>query len=249
MKTSKLKEIIKTEIMEVLQEDQNIPLNEFAKFKAKGGLLTPLGKKAAPIIQKNSELKGAKLQRSIEADSEVADILSNSNEKIHANQLNKFTNFVKGLEPKELEALIKLDNPIVNKKDKKTATTNPEPTSKSKKSVSTGGTKKSVGASTSKLGGRKYYAAKKSDDNNQEPDGPSNADLRKLAKSGGSMSKDATKKLQQQEKTKKVKEFLKDMKSAGIVDAANRIADKEGYSAAWAIEKPKIDAYIKNLKA
>lgn len=240
MKKSELKEIIKSEILNELATSNPSELNEMAKIA--GSLKTSI----EDVIANNPDLTGLPLKKAIKANSNVIADLDGAT--LYDNQLNKFIALTKGertvgqrgrkSDPNKPKKVVDPNAPKVKRVKKAGSSAAKSPKSK-----------KSVGTGTSKLGGRKYYAAKKSDDSNQDPDGPSNADLRKLAKSGGSMSKDATKKLQQQEKTKKVKEFLKDMKSSGIVDAANRIIDKEGYSAAWAIEKPKIDAYIKNLKA
>ena len=245
MKKSELKEIIKSEILNELSNsspsmlDETSPLNEMAKIS--GELKTSI----EDVINNNPDLTGLPLKKAIKANNNVIADLDGAT--LYDNQLNKFIALTKG--ERTVGQRGRKADPNKPKKE-----ANPKaPKVKKEKPTSARGvkkpkSKKSVGTGTSKLGGKKYYAAKKSDDNTQDPDGPSNADLRKLAKSGGSISKDATKKLQQQEKTKKVKEFLKDMKSAGIVDAANRISDKDGYAAAWAIEKPKIDAYIKNLK-
>jgi hypothetical protein len=93
---------------------------------------------------------------------------------------------------------------------------------------------------------KKYYSTKKVD--GVEADGPTDAELRQLAKSGKKIEKSKEAQLKLQEKSKLVKAFLKDMRDQGIVDTANRIVDKEKYDSAWSITKPEIEAAVKNLK-
>jgi hypothetical protein len=100
---------------------------------------------------------------------------------------------------------------------------------------------KKAAQKTFKMGDeRKYYA--------DDKEGPSDAELRTLAKSGGKVEKSKVSQLRQQEKTKMVKAFLKGLKDKGIVDNANRVLDKEKYAAEWAKAKPSIDAAITKLK-
>jgi hypothetical protein len=53
--------------------------------------------------------------------------------------------------------------------------------------------------------------------------------------------------LRQQEKTKLVKAFLKDMRDAGIVDNANRVIDKDRYAKEWSKTKIEIDDKVSKL--
>ena len=56
-----------------------------------------------------------------------------------------------------------------------------------------------------------------------------------------------SKQIQQQEKSKLIKTFLKDMKDNNIVDSANRVVDKEKYDAAWSKAKPEIELKVKSI--
>ena len=100
---------------------------------------------------------------------------------------------------------------------------------------------KKASQKTFKMGDeRKYYA--------DDKEGPSDSELRTLAKSGGKVEKSKISQLKQQEKTKMVKAFLKGLRDKGIVDNANRVLDKEKYASEWAKAKPSIDAAIAKLK-
>jgi hypothetical protein len=89
---------------------------------------------------------------------------------------------------------------------------------------------------------KKYY----SDSEDQE--GPSDLELRKLAKSGGKVEKGKAAQLRAQEKAKLVKAFLKDMRDAGVVDNANRVLDKERYADEWSKAKIEIEDKVSNLR-
>ena len=89
---------------------------------------------------------------------------------------------------------------------------------------------------------KKYY----SDSEDQE--GPSDLELRKLAKSGGKVEKGKAAQLRAQEKAKLVKAFLKDMRDAGIVDNANRVLDKDKYATEWSKAKIEIEDKVSKLK-
>jgi hypothetical protein len=142
---------------------------------------------------------------------------------------------------KDLEQFIE---PVKSKKGPKADPNKPkkEPSDKGRGRPKSEKKKDSV-STTSKLGGRKYYT-KKDGDNTDEP---TDAELRKLASSGGDIGRGKDAKLKQQEKSKLVKAFLKDLRDKGIVDASNKILDKEKYDAAWAEEKPKIQAKVSQI--
>ena len=89
---------------------------------------------------------------------------------------------------------------------------------------------------------KKYY----SDSEDQE--GPSDLELRKLAKAGGKVEKGKAAQLRAQEKAKLVKAFLKDMRDAGVVDNANRVLDKERYADEWSKAKIEIEDKVSNLR-
>ena len=169
------------------------------------------------VINDNKDLEKLPLKKKIKADADVISALGDGT--LHDNQLNKFIAVTKG----EVE---------VSKRSKKSNS------STSKKSKSPNPAKKDSSLSTSTLGGKKYYSKK-----GEDTEGPSDGELRKLAKSGGNMSKQ----IQQQEKSKLIKTFLKDMKDNNIVDSANRVVDKEKYDAAWSKAKPEIELKVKSI--
>jgi hypothetical protein len=118
-----------------------------------------------------------------------------------------------------------------------------EPKEKKAKEPKMSAAAKKATQKTFKMGDeRKYYT--------DDKEGPSAAELRALASSGGGgkVEKSKISQLRQQEKTKMVKAFLKGLRDKGVVDAANRVLDKEQYAAEWAKAKPAIDAAIAKLK-
>lgn len=219
MKKSKLVKFIKEEI---LKESSNSEINEMAKIA--GDLKSSIER----VVKANPDLENLPLKKKIKADPDVQNALAG--QTLYDNQLNKFIALTKG-------------DRTVGKRGRKA-----DPNSQSKQRK-TGGKKgrpksapKDPSLSTSKLGGKKYYTKKTKGDDNSE--GPTNAELRKLAKSGGYFGKDKSKQLKQQTKSQLVKKFLADLKTKGIVDASNKIIDKEAYTQAWNAEKPKIQAQV-----
>ena len=79
-------------------------------------------------------------------------------------------------------------------------------------------------------------------------EGPTDKELKDLARSGGKFDKDKLNQLRQQEKTKMVRAWLKGMRDQGIVDDANRVLDKPAYEKEWAIAKPKISAAVAKIR-
>ena len=198
-------------------------LNEMAKIA--GDLQSSIEK----VIQSNPDLENLPLKKAIKADASVQAALGD--QTLYDNQLNKFIALTKG--ERQVGQRGRKADP--NKPAKTTTGTGRRGRPKSPK--------KDPALSTSKLGGRKYYT-KKGDDG----DGPSDAELRKLAKSGGNVGRSKDAQLKQQTKTKLVKSFLQDMKSKGIVDTSNKILDKEKYDAEWAQAKPEIMSQVKAVK-
>lgn len=217
MKKAELKSFVKEEIL------NEMAIQEMAKIK--GDLQSSIEK----VIKDNPDLERLPLKKAIKADADVQSALGD--QTLYDNQLSKFIAASKG----ERE---------VGKRGRKSDPNKPkkEPSGKGRGRPKSTKKKDSV-ATTSKLGGRKYYT-KKSD---KDTDGPTDAELRKLARSGGSVGKNKEAQLKQQEKAKLVKDFLKDLKSRGIVDASNKILDKEKYDAEWAEIKPTIQAQVNQV--
>ena len=182
------------------------------------------------VINANKDLDMLPLKKAIKADADVKKALGD--EKLYDNQLGKFIQLTKG--DREAGQRGRKSDPNKPKAEKSSGGGKGRPKSTKKKDTS---------LSTSKLGGRKYYTKK-----GDEDEGPSAAELRKLAKSGGDMGKDKLSQLKQQEKTKMVKDFLKDMKSKNVVDASNKVLDREKYDSEWAKTKKDIEAKVKKIK-
>jgi hypothetical protein len=148
------------------------------------------------------------------------------------NQLNKFIDLVKG----ERE---------VGQRGRK-ASEKPEGEAKEKgtrgrpKSATPAAKKKEDKPKTFSVGKKKYYA--------DDEEGPSDKELKQLARSGGKFDKSKLSQLRQQEKTKMVRAFLKSMQSKGVVDSANRVLDKDAYAKEWAKAKTDIEAKVAAIK-
>lgn len=252
MKKSELKNYIKEEIISMLSEDASEELKatkeltqavkDLGDAKEKAGLAEDqidemakisgdLKSAIEKVINDNEDLSGLPLKKKIKGDSAVEAALEG--DTLYDNQLNRFIKVTRG--EMEVGKRGRKANPDAPKKTPKS--TGSKPKSKSKD------TKRDKTLSTSSLGGKKYYTRKGKDE-----EGPSDAELRKLAKSGGSVGKDKESKLKQQEKTKLVKAFLKDMKAKNIVDSSNKVVDKEKYDAEWKKTKPEIEAKVKSIK-
>jgi len=102
--------------------------------------------------------------------------------------------------------------------------------------------KKEEKMKTFSMGDKKYYAG------GEDEEGPSDLELRKLAKAGGKVEKGKAAQLRAQEKAKLVKAFLKDMRDAGVVDNANRVLDKDKYATEWSKAKIEIEDKVSNLR-
>ena len=111
----------------------------------------------------------------------------------------------------------------------------PNKPKKEKKSTTPKDKKKS---SVSKLE-KKYYV-------DAEDGGPTDKELRDLAKSG--LGDERLTNLQNQERRKMLKAALKDLQKKGIVDKANKILDREAYDKEFAKIKVDIADKVKKIK-
>ena len=197
-------------------------LNEMAKIT--GDLKSAIDK----VMDSNPEADITSLKKTIQSDEAVLKALAGS--KLHDTQLAKLISATKG----ERE---------IGKRGPKVDPNKPKPEPKSPKKAIDPRNKKTK-LTTSKIDGRKYYSKGEDDE-----EGPTDLELRKLAKSGGGkLEKTKISLLQQQERTKLVKEFLAGLKKFGIIDNANRIIDKEKYDKAWEVEKEFIRRKVEKLK-
>jgi len=226
MLISVIEEIGKSSNSEVEEGDD---LNEMAKIT--GDLKSAIDK----VMDANPEADITSLKKTIQSDEAVLKALAGS--KLHDTQLAKFISAAKG-------------DRTINKRGPRVDPNKPvkEPKNKSgvpKKGPAGFNKLANPKLNTSKIDGRKYYASK--DDSDEE--GPSDLELRKLAKSGGGkIEKSKISLLQQQERTKLIKDFLAGLKKFGIIDNANRIIDKEKYDKAWEVEKEAIRKQVEKLK-
>lgn len=222
MKKSALQEFIKGEIL------NEMAIEEMAKINSDKVLKTAI----EDVIndKENKKLDILSLKKTIKADPRVQDALGD--QTLNDTQLNGFISKTRG--ERKVGKRGRKPDPNAAYKQKKTGGTRGRPkVDRPKDSV----------ARTSKLGGRKYYT-KKTGDNT---DGPTDAELRKLASSGGNVGKSKDAQLKQQQKRKLVKAFLQDMKDQGIVDSSNKVIDKEKYDAARAVEMPKIQTQVNQM--
>lgn len=201
-------------------ESEEDALNEMAKIA--GDLKVAIEK----VIEKNKDSEKKDIRKAIKADNDVKTALGD--EDLFDNQLNKFIDLVKG----ERE---------VGQRGRKASSEPKEPKEKGTRGrpkSATPAKKKEPKFSTSKL--NKSYTT-------DDEEGPSDLELRKLAKSGGKFDKSKLSQLRQQEKTKMVRAFLKDMQSKGIVDNANRVLDKERYADEWSKAKIEIEDKVAKI--
>jgi len=210
-----------------LEEEE--ALNEMAKIA--GELKAAIEK----VIEKNKEAEKKDIRKAIKADDDVQAALG-PDDDLFDNQLNKFIDLVKG--EREVGQRGRKADPNKPAAEPKEPGMRGRPKSATPKMSAAA---KKASQKTFKMGDeRKYYA--------DDKEGPSDAELRSLASSGGKVEKSKISQLRQQEKTKMVKAFLKGLRDKGIVDAANRVLDQEQYAAEWAKAKPAIDAAIAKLK-
>jgi hypothetical protein len=224
----KIKDRLKPgDTVKVVAEDES--LMEMAKIA--GDLKAAIEK----VIEKNKDAEKKDVRKAIKADDAVQSALG-PDDDLFDNQLNKFIDLVRG--EREVGQRGRKADPNKPAKEPKEPGMRGRPKSATPKMSAAA---KKASQKTFKMGDeRKYYA--------DDKEGPSDAELRTLAKSGGKVEKSKISQLRQQEKTKMVKAFLKGLKDKGIVDNANRVLDKEKYAAEWAKAKPSLDAAIAKLK-
>jgi hypothetical protein len=215
-------------------------VNEMAFLK---GPKAPEGLEAAitAVVKSNSDAELADIRKAVKTDEKVISALKKVgidkvSDGIADNQLNNFIELIRGN-----RVIGKLGRPADPNKPAK------EPKEKQAKDSTkptTSAKKKEPKMKTFSVGTKKYYAG------GEDEEGPSNLELRKLAKSKpvGKVEKGKTAQLRAQEKTKLVQAFLKDMRDAGVVDDANRVLDKERYVDSWSKAKIEIEDKVSKLK-
>jgi len=181
------------------------------------------------VIEKNKDGEKKDIRKAIKADDDVQAALG-PDDDLFDNQLNKFIDLVKG--EREVGQRGRKADPNKPAKEKKEGGMRGRPKS------ATPAKKKEPKFSTSSLS--KSYTT-------DDEEGPSDLELRKLAKSGGKVEKGKAAQLRAQEKAKLVKAFLKDMRDKGIVDNANRVLDKDKYADAWSKAKIEIEDKVSKL--
>ena len=199
----------------VAEEEQ---LDEMAKIA--GDLKSAIEK----VIKANADAEKKDVRKAIKADDDVQAALGEDD--LFDNQLNKFIDLIRG--EREVGQRGRKADPDKPAKEKGTR-------GRPKSSTPATPKKKEPKFSTSKL--NKSYTT-------DDEEGPSDLELRKLAKSGGKFDKSKLSQLRQQEKTKMIKAWLKGMRDKGIVDDANRILDKDAYAKEWADAKVDIEAKV-----
>jgi len=244
MKKSDLKASIREMIIDELsqeeldlQKDYNAELEKTAELSKELGLneeeqIDEMAKIAGDlksaiekVIKANADAEKKDVRKAVKADDEVISALGD--EDLFDNQLNKFIDLVRG--EREVGQRGRKADPNKPAKEKGTRGR--------PKSATPTVKKKDEKVKTFSIGGdKKYYAG--------DEDGPSDAELRKLARSGGKFDKSKLSQLRQQEKSKMVKAWLKGMRDKGIVDDANRILDKDTYAKEWADAKVDIEAKV-----
>jgi hypothetical protein len=199
----------------IAEEEQ---LDEMAKIA--GDLKAAIEK----VIKANADAEKKDVRKAIKADDKV--IAALGDEDLFDNQLNKFIDLVKG--EREVGQRGRKADPDKPQKEKGTRGR--------PKSATPTVKKKEDKPKTFSVGKKKYYA--------DDEEGPSDKELKQLARSGGKFDKSKLSQLRQQEKTKMIRAFLKDMQSKNVVDSANRVLDKDAYAKEWAKAKTDIEAKV-----
>jgi len=179
------------------------------------------------VIEKNKDGEKKDIRKAIKTDDDVQAALGD--EDLFDNQLNKFIDLVRG----EREVGQRGRKASEEPKEKKEKGTRGRP-----KSATPATKKKEPKFSTSKL--NKSYTT-------DDEEGPSDKELKQLARSGGKFDKSKLSQLRQQEKTKMVRAWLKTMVDKGIVDSANRVLDKDAYTKEWATAKVDIEDRVSKI--
>jgi len=206
----------------IAEEEQ---LDEMAKIA--GDLKSAIEK----VIKANADVEKKDVRKAVKADDKV--IAALGDEDLFDNQLNKFIDLVRG----EREVGQRGRKASEEPKEKKEKGTRGRP-----KSATPAAKKKEAKPKTFSVGKKKYYAG------GEDEEGPSDKELKQLARSGGKFDKSKLSQLRQQEKTKMIKSWLKTMVDKGVVDSANRILDKDAYAKEWADAKVDIEAKVAAIK-
>ena len=206
----------------IAEEEQ---LDEMAKIA--GDLKSAIEK----VIKANANAEKKDVRKAVKADDKV--IAALGDEDLFDNQLNKFIDLVRG----EREVGQRGRKASEEPKEKKEKGTRGRP-----KSATPAAKKKEAKPKTFSVGKKKYYAG------GEDEEGPSDKELKQLARSGGKFDKSKLSQLRQQEKTKMIKSWLKTMVDKGVVDSANRILDKDAYAKEWADAKVDIEAKVAAIK-
>ena len=223
----KIKDRLKPgDTVSVVAEDE--ALMEMAKIA--GDLKVAIEK----VIEKNKDGEKKDIRKAIKTDDDVQAALG-PDDDLFDNQLNKFIDLVRG--EREVGQRGRKADPNKPEKEKKEGGMRGRP-----KSATPAAKKKEPKMKTFSMGDKKYYAG------SEDEEGPSDLELRKLAKAGGKVEKGKAAQLRAQEKAKLVKAFLKDMRDAGIVDNANRVLDKDKYFTEWSKAKIEIEDKVSKLK-
>jgi hypothetical protein len=223
----KIKDRLKPgDTVSVVAEDE--ALMEMAKIA--GDLKIAIEK----VIEKNKDGEKKDIRKAIKTDDDVQAALG-PDDDLFDNQLNKFIDLVRG--EREVGQRGRKADPNKPEKEKKEGGMRGRP-----KSATPAAKKKEPKMKTFSMGDKKYYAG------SEDEEGPSDLELRKLAKAGGKVEKGKAAQLRAQEKAKLVKAFLKDMRDAGIVDNANRVLDKDKYFTEWSKAKIEIEDKVSKLK-
>jgi hypothetical protein len=252
MKISELKEAIREMIVNELNEAEtgqvstddpakaemlakkgvNVELTEDEALMEMAKIVGDLQAAIEKVMAQNKDAEMKDLRKAIQTDDDVKAALDKdpSGSALQPTQLNRFILKTKGeLIPQQRGRKADPNKP---EKEKKEGGMRGRPKS------ATPAKKKEPKFSTSSLS--KSYTT-------DDEEGPSDLELRKLAKSGGEFTKGKAAQLRQQEKTKLVKAFLKDMRDKGIVDNANRVLDKDKYAEEWSKTKIEIDDKVSKL--
>ena len=206
----------------IAEEEQ---LDEMAKIA--GDLKSAIEK----VIKANADAEKKDVRKAVKADDKV--IAALGDEDLFDNQLNKFIDLVRG----EREVGQRGRKASEEPKEKKEKGTRGRP-----KSATPAAKKKEAKPKTFSVGKKKYYAG------GEDEEGPSDKELKQLARSGGKFDKSKLSQLRQQEKTKMIKSWLKTMVDKGVVDSANRILDKDAYAKEWADAKVDIETKVSAIK-
>ena len=220
---------VKAAIMKAKETNKPVTIAEEDALNKMAKIVGDLKVAIEKVIEKNKDGEKKDIRKAIKADDDVQAALG-PDDDLFDNQLNKFIDLVKGeREVGQRGRKASGDKPAKEKK---------EGGMRGRPKSAIPAKKKEPKFATSKLS--KSYTT-------DDEEGPSDKELRALASSGGEFTKGKAAQLRQQEKSKLVKAFLKDMRDKGIVDSANRVLDKDKYADAWSKAKIEIEDKVSKL--